>query len=677
MTEKKKVEERMESGGAVTLEEINKKLNDLEAKVRKHTENWKRFVSRYVSSLSDGEVGSIRWALAFLLVIGVAVGVYAANQWSLERPENAALNTIEVDSSGDLTIVADDANDATLVLDADQGDDTADTWTVESEAADNDLSFVNGVTERMKLSAAGVLTVAGGVAAPISGAVSATTITASSTTDLNGAVTSTNITMDSGSTLAASILTVASATDATTKDTGSIITEGGIGIEKALFVGSATASSSKDTGAIICEGGIGTEEDVYAGGNIVAVGDVTGATVASITAANLVDKSATESISGVWTHSTNVIVSGTTVSSSKDTGCLVVEGGVGVEEDVYVGGQVVVVGAVTAAGLLDSDTTGVTGSFNVGTNLSVAGTLTVTNTTDLNAATTATNITMDAGSTLAAQILTVAGAADLNADSTATNITMDAGSTLAAQILSVAGAADLNADSTATNITMDAGSTLNIGVGSTLTIPEGALTDSTVVSDDIKADTIVNSDINSAAAIAHTKLATDGLGAVVAATGTQTETVSVPVITVITFTNVVVTATDGTAEGESVKVYDADVGQFTLLAAIANCNIVSSAGTTGDFAVAFGTVAADDFADLTATEVDVIPSTAISTTGGTVLTNAFDAVLAVPIGMDGTATAKDIYFNFGIADAAMDANNSTNTVTGTLTLITTKCVTNQ
>jgi len=188
---------------------------------------------------------------------------------------------------------------------------------------------------------------------------------------------------------------------------------------------------------------------------------------------------------------------------------------------------------------------------------------------------------------------------------------------------------------------------------------------------------IVNADVNASAAIAHSKLATDGLGTAVAGTGTQTESVIAPVITVVTFTNVVVTATDGNAEGESVKVYDADAGQFTLLAAIANCSIISSAGTTGAYAVAFGTVAASDAADLTATEADIIPSTAIDTLVGTVLTNDFDAVLATPIGFDGTATAKDIYFNFGIADAAMDANNSTNTVTGTLTLITTKAVTNQ
>jgi hypothetical protein len=47
-------------------------------------------------------------------------------------------------------------------------------------------------------------------------------------------------------------------------------------------------------------------------------------------------------------------------------------------------------------------------------------------------------------------------------------------------------------------------------VRSTLTLTEGVLTDSTVVSADIKNDSIVDADVNSAAAIAISKLATSG-----------------------------------------------------------------------------------------------------------------------------------------------------------------------
>ncbi|HLD01259.1 MAG TPA: MerR family transcriptional regulator, partial [Patescibacteria group bacterium] len=48
-----------------------------------------------------------------------------------------------------------EARDAILTLDADDGDDTADTWFIESEAADNDLSFVNNTSEIAKLTTAG------------------------------------------------------------------------------------------------------------------------------------------------------------------------------------------------------------------------------------------------------------------------------------------------------------------------------------------------------------------------------------------------------------------------------------------------------------------------------------------------------------------------------------------
>lgn len=48
--------------------------------------------------------------------------------------------------------------DAVLALDADEGDDATDSWFIESEAADNDLSFVNGTTEYLKLTSVGSVT---------------------------------------------------------------------------------------------------------------------------------------------------------------------------------------------------------------------------------------------------------------------------------------------------------------------------------------------------------------------------------------------------------------------------------------------------------------------------------------------------------------------------------------
>lgn len=58
-----------------------------------------------------------------------------------------------------------EGNDATLTLDADDGDDNADTWFIESEAADNDLSIVNHTTEQMKITSTGNVTITGDVTA--------------------------------------------------------------------------------------------------------------------------------------------------------------------------------------------------------------------------------------------------------------------------------------------------------------------------------------------------------------------------------------------------------------------------------------------------------------------------------------------------------------------------------
>lgn len=187
---------------------------------------------------------------------------------------------------------------------------------------------------------------------------------------------------------------------------------------------------------------------------------------------------------------------------------------------------------------------------------------------------------------------------------------------------------------------------------------------------------IVNEDVSATAAIAHSKLAVDGIGDVVAAAASATEVAGALTITTITITNAVLTATDTSDEGESVKIFDFDAGAFTLLSAVANLSVVSSAGATNTFYVSVGTVAAADDSDLTSTEADVVARATINTTAGTVLTNAVDAVLASPTALDGTATAKDLYLNLAIDDDNMNAD-VTNTFSGTITLITVKAVDNQ
>jgi hypothetical protein len=75
------------------------------------------------------------------------------------------------------------------------------------------------------------------------------------------------------STIFNSTLNLNDTTNSISKDTGALIIEGGIGIEKDVYIGgslnieSITNSISKDTGALIIEGGVGIEKDINIGGN--------------------------------------------------------------------------------------------------------------------------------------------------------------------------------------------------------------------------------------------------------------------------------------------------------------------------------------------------------------------------------------------------------------------------
>jgi hypothetical protein len=77
------------------------------------------------------------------------------------------------------------------------------------------------------------------------------------------------------------VLHVNDTTESPNKDTGSIYTEGGVGIAKNLNVGgsvgiaSTAESTSKDTGALIVEGGVGIEKNLNVGGSVKVTGIAT------------------------------------------------------------------------------------------------------------------------------------------------------------------------------------------------------------------------------------------------------------------------------------------------------------------------------------------------------------------------------------------------------------------
>ncbi len=71
-------------------------------------------------------------------------------------------------------------------------------------------------------------------------------------------------------------MSVNGTTDSTSKDTGAIITEGGIGVEKSIFAGGkivtvdTTDSTSTTTGAMRTAGGLGVAKNLHVGGTLVS-----------------------------------------------------------------------------------------------------------------------------------------------------------------------------------------------------------------------------------------------------------------------------------------------------------------------------------------------------------------------------------------------------------------------
>ena len=193
--------------------------------------------------------------------------------------------------------------------------------------------------------------------------------------------------------------------------TGAFVVTGGVGIGGGLYAGgqvnlTATADSTdKDSGALVVEGGVGIEKNLYVGGNVnitgsitipndsityakiqnvsatdrilgrssAGAGDIEEITCTAAGRALLDDATATDQLTTLGAAADNVVVklsgdqtvagaktfsgittvSNTTESTTKDTGALVVEGGVGIEKALNVGGNAVInsihVGTGTAA----------------------------------------------------------------------------------------------------------------------------------------------------------------------------------------------------------------------------------------------------------------------------------------------------------------------------------------
>ena len=114
------------------------------------------------------------------------------------------------------------------------------------------------------------------------------------------------------------------------------------------------------------------------------------------------------------------------------------------------------------------------------------------------------------------------------------------------------------------------------------------------------------------------------------------------------------------------KVYDFPEGNILILGVVADLAVTVAgnldADAAGDFGM--GTVTASNNANLTSTEVNIIPSTATLMSGSTGDTNGKNIAAIAPL--DGTSTAVDLYLNYIWDDA--DHNGGSQTVTGTITV---------
>ena len=121
-----------------------------------------------------------------------------------------------------------------------------------------------------------------------------------------------------------------------------------------------TQSTSKDTGSVILEGGLGVEKNINAGGSIAgfnlsgtntgdvslgSVGSSPNANGATLTGQVLNLEPASGTFAGVVTTGSQTFagsktLSDTTQSTDKDTGALILDGGLGVEKNINAGGTV-------------------------------------------------------------------------------------------------------------------------------------------------------------------------------------------------------------------------------------------------------------------------------------------------------------------------------------------------
>ena len=139
-------------------------------------------------------------------------------------------------------------------------------------------------------------------------------------------------------TTATGVFTAASGVESWSTNTGSIIVLGGQGIQGNLFIGgitnihSSATSISTDTGALVVGGGVGVGGSIFAGGD----GNFGGTLIVGSTAT----VGGSISVAGTSTFTGIAKVRDNTQAYSTGSGAFIVEGGVGIGNDLWVGGTI-------------------------------------------------------------------------------------------------------------------------------------------------------------------------------------------------------------------------------------------------------------------------------------------------------------------------------------------------
>ena len=222
-------------------------------------------------------------------------------------------------TSGTTTLQASATASGTLTLPAATdtlvGRDTSDTLTNKSIAAGSNT--ITGLTNSNLSGSAGISN-ANLANSTISGVLLGSNLNALTFTDyLTSGGTYTGATARTVSVAGTSINTgnTLVARDPSGDFTAGTVTLSGLTLSGALVISNATESTDKDTGCLILQGGIGVEKNANIGGALV--------------------------------------ISNATQSIDKDTGCLILGGGLGVEKNANIGGTLKVTGITTCAGGLD------------------------------------------------------------------------------------------------------------------------------------------------------------------------------------------------------------------------------------------------------------------------------------------------------------------------------------